>query len=169
MRTQRTDSMTQRQRLSLTGNDHDDLPTIQNGAHTHGQRHPGHLGDIPLEETRVGEDSVVRKCFDPRTRNKGRPRFVEGDMPILAYPPQEQLDPAVRLDGCFVGTTFGNEVLCVSVEDVDLGGGYVDVGEEFAEHECVVGFGVVFGELDVFVHVECDDVFEAVGGCWGWE
>ena len=33
--------------------------------------------------------------------------------------------------------------------------------EEFAEHECVVGFGVVFGKSDVFVHVECHDMFES--------
>ena len=37
--------------------------------------------------------------------------------------------------------------------------------EEFAEHECVVGFGVVFGKSDVFVHVECDDVLEAEKPC----
>ena len=33
--------------------------------------------------------------------------------------------------------------------------------EEFAEHEGVVGLGVVFREPDVLVHVECDDVFES--------
>ena len=35
------------------------------------------------------------------------------------------------------------------------------VREEFAEHEGVVGFGVVFGKSDVFVHVECHDMFES--------
>ncbi len=48
-----------------------------------------------------------------------------------------------------------------------MGGGDVDVGEEVAEHEGVVGFGVVLGEADVFVHVEGYDVFEAGGVC-GW-
>ena len=33
--------------------------------------------------------------------------------------------------------------------------------EEFAEHECVVGFGVVFGKSDVLIHVECHDMFES--------
>lgn len=32
--------------------------------------------------------------------------------------------------------------------------------EEFAEHEGVVGLGVVFREPDVLVHVECDDILE---------
>ena len=35
------------------------------------------------------------------------------------------------------------------------------VREEFAEHECVVGFGVVFGKSDVLIHVECHDMFES--------
>ena len=41
------------------------------------------------------------------------------------------------------------------------------VREELAEHEGVVGLGVVLGKMDVFVHVEGDDVLEAgsaVGG-----
>ena len=33
--------------------------------------------------------------------------------------------------------------------------------EEFAEHEGVVGLGVVLGKTDVFVHVEGHDVFES--------
>ena len=37
------------------------------------------------------------------------------------------------------------------------------VREEFAEHEGVVGLGVVFGELDVLVHVERHDMLESVG------
>lgn len=36
------------------------------------------------------------------------------------------------------------------------------VGEEFAEHEGMIGFGVVFWQADVFVHVKCDDMFETV-------
>jgi hypothetical protein len=34
------------------------------------------------------------------------------------------------------------------------------VGEEFTEHECMVGLWVVLGKTDVFVHVERDDMFE---------
>lgn len=33
--------------------------------------------------------------------------------------------------------------------------------EEFTEHEGVVGFGVVLGEVNVLVHVECDDILKA--------
>ena len=34
------------------------------------------------------------------------------------------------------------------------------MGEELAEHEGVVGLGVVLGQVDVLVHVEGDDVLE---------
>lgn len=33
--------------------------------------------------------------------------------------------------------------------------------KELAEHEGVVGFGVVSWEADILVHVEGDDIFEA--------
>ena len=138
MRTQRTDSMTECQRLSLTCDDDDDFPTVQNGAYADSQRHPRYFGDIPLKETCIREYSVVRESFDTCTRNERRPRFVERNMPILADTAQEEFDPAVRPNSLFVRPTFADEVFGVSVEDVDLGGGDVDVGEEFAEHECVV-------------------------------
>ena len=35
------------------------------------------------------------------------------------------------------------------------------MGEELAEHEGVVGLGVVLWELDVLVHVKRDDMLEA--------
>lgn len=33
--------------------------------------------------------------------------------------------------------------------------------EEFTEHECMVRFGVVLRQPDVFIHIERDDMFEA--------
>lgn len=33
--------------------------------------------------------------------------------------------------------------------------------KELAEHEGVIGLGVVSWEADILVHVECDDMFEA--------
>ena len=41
------------------------------------------------------------------------------------------------------------------------GGRRRTVGEELAEHEGVVGLGVVLGQRDVLVHVEGHDIFEA--------
>lgn len=35
------------------------------------------------------------------------------------------------------------------------------MGEEFAEHESVIGFRVVLGEVDILVHVEGDHILEA--------
>ena len=35
------------------------------------------------------------------------------------------------------------------------------VREELAEHEGVVGLGVLPGNANILVHVECDDIFEA--------
>ena len=112
--------------------------------------------------------------------------LVESDVAVLADPAQKQLDPTERLDSVFVGFAFGVEVFDGAVEDVHLSRGDIDytrsvvrrqsasraqgadgvltVREEFPEHERVVRFGMVFGEPDVFVHVERDDMLEPALG-----
>ena len=112
---------------------------------------------------------------------EGRTGLVEGDVPVLADTAEEELDAAKRLDARFVRVALADEVLGVPVEDVYLRGRDVDcrsmhvsdygqmrqmrtrtVREELAEHEGVVGLGVVLGEPDVLVHVEGHDMLESV-------
>lgn len=104
-------------------------------------------------------------------------------MAILSDTTEEQLDAAVLLDLLFVRLALADEILGVSVQQVDLGRRNVDydhgdcppnqrterkeekdqrtVREEVLEHEGVVGLWVVLGKPDVFIHVEGDDVLEA--------
>jgi hypothetical protein len=98
-------------------------------------------------------------------------------VPVCADSSEKQIDPANSFDLGFECGALGFEIGRVAVEDVDVLAGDVDVGEEVWEHEGVVRFGVVAGEVDVFVlrlledlaicvlvketnHVEGDDVFE---------
>lgn len=48
-------------------------------------------------------------------------------MTVLADTAEEELDTAVRLDGSLVCVAFSDEVGCVAVEDIYLGGGYIDL------------------------------------------
>lgn len=58
-RERRTNSLTQSQTLPLARNHHHDLPRLEHGPNTNGERHTGHRIDIVVEETGVGEDGVV--------------------------------------------------------------------------------------------------------------
>jgi hypothetical protein len=64
---------------------------------------------------------------------------------------EEEVNSAVGFDCCFVGYAFGFEIWCVAVQDVDVFWVDVDVGEEMIVHECVVGFGVLAGDPNVFI------------------
>ena len=58
----------------------------------------------------------------------GHTRFVEGDVTVLTDTGKEEFDTAIRFDGSLVCVAFSDEVGCVAVKDVYLGGGNVDLG-----------------------------------------
>ena len=55
---------------------------------------------------------------------------------------------------------FGFEVGSVSVEDIHIFARDVDVAEEIIPHKAVIAFGMIFGEADIFVHIECHHIAE---------
>ena len=59
------------------------------------------------------------ECKGERERESS---YVESNVPILADPSKEELNTTIRLDLRLVSVTLGDEVLGVSVEDVDIFG-----------------------------------------------
>ena len=160
------DRHTQRERLALPGYDHDDLARIKDGLYAHGKCHARHSGDVVTKKARVCEDRIVCESLDTRTRRERGPGLVEGDVPILADSPEEELDAASGLDLGLVLVALADQVGRVSIEDVYVfrvdvhytcygnvvssagsfpvrgGDGARTVRKELAEHESMVGFGV---------------------------
>ena len=124
-----TDGLAEREALALAGDDDDDLARVEDGADADGERHARDGGDVVREEARVGEDGVVRERLDARARGERRAGLVERDVPVLADPAEEELDPAVRADARLVARALADEVARVAVEDVDLGGRDVDCAD----------------------------------------
>ena len=56
-------------------------------------------------------------------------------MTVGADTTEEQIDTAVRLDLSLIACALSNEVLCVTVEDVNVFLLYVNVAEEIVSHE----------------------------------
>ena len=65
------DSLTQGEALPQARNDNDDLPAVQYGAHTNGQGHLWYSVNVVIEKTGIGEDGIVRQCFDTCAGGKG--------------------------------------------------------------------------------------------------
>ena len=137
--------------LASTENNNHDLAGLQNGLHTDCQSHLRHLFEVIVEEAAVGEDSLVGQSLDARARGQARTGLVEGDVAILAYAGQEEVDAACRLDLGLVRDALGLEVGGVAVEDVDIARVNVYVREEVLPHEGVVALWVVPRDPDVFV------------------
>lgn len=129
-------------------------------AYADGEGGLGYEVDVVLEEARVGDDGVLGEGLHAGLRCQRRARLVEGDVSVGAYAAHEQVDAAVRGDLGLVALTFGNGVLGVAVEDVDVFGLDVNLVEEVGPHKSVVALLVVAGNAHVLVHVEGDDVFE---------
>ena len=114
------DGHAQRERLTLAGNDHDDLARLEYRLDAHGERHARHGGDVVSEETGVGEYRVVRERLDARARRQRGSRLVERDVAVLANPAKEELDPADGPDLLFVCIALTDKVGRVAVEDVHV-------------------------------------------------
>ena len=81
-------------------------------------------------------------------------------MTVFANATHEQVDTACCNDLGLVCCALCCEILCVSVEDVDVLLRNVNVVEEVSCHERVVTFRMLLRESYILVHVECDDVLE---------
>ena len=72
----------------------------------------------------------------------------------------KQMDAAIRSDLGLIGRTLLLQIGGIAVENVYIFGGNVDMREEIAPHEAVVALRMVFGNSDVFIHVEGHDMAE---------
>lgn len=154
------DTSLQRQSLSGTQDDNNHLPSLQNSLHAHRQRHLGHFLQVMAEESRVRQDGVIGESLDSGPAGKGGPGLVEGNVTILTYTSQEEVDAAHALDLGFILDAFSLQVGSIAVEDVDIAWVNVHMREKVLPHEGVVGFGVVTWDADVLVHIKCDDILK---------
>lgn len=145
------DTFLQGEGLVGTGDDDNDLAGLEHGLHTDGQGHLGHLLEVVVEESTVGEDGVVGQGLDTGARRQRGAGLIEGDMSIGANAAQEEVNATVGLDGGFVGYTLGLEIWRIAIEDVDVARVDIDVREEVLVHERVVGFWVLAGDPDVLI------------------
>lgn len=132
------DAVLEGEGLALADDDDDDLAGLEDGLDADGQGHAGHLVDVVVKEARVGEDGVVGQRLDAGAAGQAGAGLVEGNVAVLADAGEEEVDAADALDGVLVGDALGLEAGGVAVEDVDVVGVDVDVGEEVFPHEGVV-------------------------------
>lgn len=116
---------------------------------------------------------------------EGLTGLIERNVTVLANSAKEEIDAAHRLDLGFICIALPDKILCVSIENVDLGRGDIDyrtgytsashktleqhtVREKLAEHEGMVGLGMILRETDVFVHIESNNILEPAR-CQKWD
>ena len=146
--------------LGMTVAENHHLAGCHDGADTDSEGLLGHLGDIVVEETAVGNDGVGGEGLDTGLAGEGRAGLVEGDVAVGADAAHEEVDASGCLNHTLVAGTLGQEVGGIAVENMNILGVNVDMVEEVGPHEGVVALGVLLGEADVLVHVEGDDVLE---------
>ena len=93
---------------------------IHHSAYAHGECCLGHLVDVVVEESAVGDDGVGGKTFHAGATLEGAEGLVEGDVTVGTYAAHEEVDAASRLDGCLILCTFCRQVLGVAVQDVHV-------------------------------------------------
>lgn len=81
-------------------------------------------------------------------------------MPIGTNAAEEQFDATDSLDLGLVGSTLFVEPLGIAVEDIDILGIHVDMGEEILEHEGVVRLWMFSCQANILVHVKCHHMAE---------
>lgn len=153
-------TLCQRVRLVLTDNDDQNLSSVHDRLDTHRQRHPRNLERVVVEESRVVQHGIIGQRLDPRPRGQRRSRLVERNVTIGTHTGHEKIDPPHGLNLGFVLGALFQEIGRVAVEDMHVLRLNVDVAEKVVPHERMVRFRVRFGQRDVFVHVERDDVLE---------
>ena len=143
----------------------EDFPGSHDGADADGEGLLGDQVEVAFEEAAVGVDGVGGEGFDSCLAGERGAGFVEGEVAVGAYAAHEEVDAAGGFDGFLVVVTFFYQIGRIAVEDMDVLRLDVDMGEKIGPHEAVVAFGVVFGQVDVFIHVERDDVLEGEFAC----
>lgn len=113
---------------------------------TNSQGQVGNLGDIVVEEASVSDNGVVSEGLDTGARVEGGTGLVEGDVTIGTDTTQEELDATNGGDLLLIALALEIEIGGIAVEDVNVLGEDIDVLEEVAPHERVIGLGMISGE-----------------------
>lgn len=124
---------------------------IKHGLNADRQCHSWHLIEIVSEEPRVRQYGVVGKRLHACPRLEAGTWFIKGNVSVRSNAAEEQLDATDTLDLVLELLTFGFEIWCVAIEDVDVIGVYIDVGEEVLVHEAVIAFRVIPWDANIFV------------------
>lgn len=119
-------------------NDDHDFSSFEDGLYAHGQCHFGYFVEVIVEESRIGDDGVVRERLDSCAGFQTRARLVECDVAIWTDAAQKKLNAAGALDLLFVRDAFGFEIWRISVQDVDVCWVDVNMAEKMLVHEAVV-------------------------------
>ena len=138
---------------------------IHHSADTDSQRLLRNEAEVVVEEAAVGVDGVGGEGLDTGARREGRTWLVESEVSVRTDTAHEEVNATSLSDELLVVVTLSDEILCVTIEDVYILRLDVDVVEEVVPHEAVVTFWVIFWQLHIFVHVECDDVLERNLAC----
>ena len=146
--------------LVVSADDNHNSFCIHYSRNTDGEGGFGNLVNIATEETGISNNSIFGESFYSGTACERGAGLVEGDVTIGPNSTNEEFDAAVLFDLSFVAVAFGLEVFGIAVEDVDVRFFDVYVAEEVGPHERVVALRVLFGDADVFIHVESYDVGE---------
>ena len=154
------DGSLQGARLSVAIDENHHLAGIHHSSHTHGQRRLGHLVHVVIEEARVGDDGIGGERLLARAAGQRRERLVEGDVAVGADAADEQVDAACLGNHFLVVLALSIQVLCITVQNMDILLRTVDVVEKISGHERVVALGMLLGQAHIFVHVERQHVLE---------
>ena len=132
----------------------------KDGGDSDGQCLTRDLRNVILKEAGICKYGFVCQGLDSGSGRQRRSRLVERKMTVCPNAAQKELDTAILDDFLLVLLALGVQIRCVTVEDVHLVRGDVNVAEEVLVHEAVVTFGVILGNADVFIHIEGYDMFE---------
>ena len=73
---------------------------------------------------------------------------------------EEEMNTANIFDLLLITCTLGSEVGSITVEDIDVLFADVDMREEVIPHEAVIALRMLFGQVDILVHIESDYIAE---------
>ncbi len=82
-------------------------------------------------------------------------------MPVVAYATHKEVNFAVGTNFFFITATFCVNIRRITIEQVDIFCGNINVIEKVAVHKAVVALRVLFWQTNIFVHVKGHDVLEA--------
>ena len=143
----------------------DNFLSVHNGSDAGAQRICGHLLRIIVKETGVNDSCVSCELSEAGAGCKGSAGLVESDVAVDADAAQEQVDAAVRSDLRLIVRALCFQILCKSIQDIDVLLRNIDMIKEIIMHEVPVALVVLFGKSYILVHVEGNDVLEGNLAC----